>query len=182
MLAFSAIQNNDKVGVILFGNKIEKFISPKKGSAHILRIIRELINFEPTSRETDIAEALRYFTNVIKKKSTAFLISDLIGKKFDDAIKITNKKHDLVAVRVYDVRETEIPPMGLVKVKDAETGKMIWVNTSSQKVRDHYKIWWKQQEERVNDLLKKSGVDAVSIRTDQDYVRPLMNLFKKREK
>ena len=125
---------------------------------------------------------MRYFTNVIKKKSTAFLISDLIGKKFDDAIKITNKKHDLVAVRVYDVRETEIPPMGLVKVKDAETGKMIWVNTSSQKVRDHYKIWWKQQEERVNDLLKKSGVDAVSIRTDQDYVRPLMNLFKKREK
>ncbi len=182
VLAFSAIQNNDKVGVILFSNKIEKFISPKKGSAHILRIIRELINFEPTSRETDIAEALRYFTNVIKKKSTAFLISDLIGKKFDDAIKITNKKHDLVAVRVYDVRETEIPPMGLVKVKDAETGKMIWVNTSSQKVRDHYKIWWKQQEERVNDLLKKSGVDAVSIRTDQDYVRPLMNLFKKREK
>jgi uncharacterized protein (DUF58 family) len=182
VLAFSAIQNNDKVGVILFSDKIEKFIPPKKGSAHILRIIRELINFEPQNHGTDIAEALRYFTNVIKKGCTSFLISDLIGKKFEDAVKIANKKHDLVAIRVYDIRETEIPPMGLVKLKDAESGKMMWVDTSSQPVRDAYKIWWKQQEEKVIDLLKKSGVDVVSVRTDQDYVRPLMNLFKKREK
>jgi len=181
VLSFSAIQNNDKVGVIFFSNKIEKFIPPDKGTTHILRIIRELIDFKPENRETNIAEALRYFTNVIKKRCTAFLISDFIDKGFENAIKIANRKHDIIAVKIYDKRETEIPNIGLIKVKNAETGKKIWVDTSDPKVRSNYLIWAKRTDKKLDNLFTRSGVDVAKIRTDQDYVKPLINLFKRRE-
>jgi uncharacterized protein (DUF58 family) len=180
VLAFSAIQNNDKVGVILFSSKIEKFIPPKKGTSHILRIIRELVDFKPEEQGTDVANALKYFTNVIKKRCTAFIISDFLNKGFDDAIKIANKKHDIVAMRVYDHREKELPNAGLIKVKHAETGAITWVNTSSAEVRNAYAKWSTGHDQYLNDLFLRSGVDLVHLRTDQDYVRPLITLFKKR--
>jgi len=181
VLAFSAIQNNDKVGVIFFSNQIEKFIPPKKGTSHILRIIRELINFQPVHRETNIAEALRYLTNAIKKRCTAFLLSDFLNKGYQDAIKITNKKHDLIAVQIFDERETEMPDVGLARVKDAETGKQLWVDTTDRAVRHRYRKWFDHHQAHLNDLFIRSGVDAARVRTDQDYVKPLMNLFRKRE-
>ena len=181
VLAFSAIQNNDKVGVIFFSNKIEKFIPPKKGTSHILRIIRELIDFKPENKETDIAEALRYFTNVIKKRCTAFLISDFQDKDFDNAIKIANRKHDIIAVKIFDEREMEIPDVGLIKVKNAETGKTSWIDTSDIKLRKNHRKWVLRNEKYLDDLFIKSGMDVVKVRTDQDYVKPLVNLFKKRE-
>ncbi len=180
VLSFSAIHNNDKVGVIFFSSNIEKFIPPKKGRKHILRIIRELIYFKPENRETNIAEALRYFTNVIKKRSIAFIISDFIDSNFDDALTIANKKHDIIALKIYDKRETEIPSIGLVKMMDAETKKYIWVDTSNKKVRNTFNSWWKSSEKQLKEIFTKSGVDSVSIRTDEDYVKPLMNLFKRR--
>ena len=181
VLAFSAIQNNDKVGVIFFSNKIEKFIPPKKGTSHILRIIRELIDFKPENKETDIAEALRYFTNVIKKRCTAFLISDFQDKDFDNAIKIANRKHDLIAIKIFDEREMEIPDLGLIKVKNAETGKTSWIDTSDPKLRKNHRKWVFQKEKYLDDLFIKSGMDVAKVSTDQDYVKPLVNLFKKRE-
>ncbi|MFH1159752.1 MAG: DUF58 domain-containing protein [bacterium] len=181
VLAFSAIQNNDKVGVIFFSNQVEKFIPPKKGTTHILRIIRELIDFTPAHRETNIAEALRYLTNAIKKRCTAFLLSDFLNKGFQDAIKIANKKHDLIAVQIFDERETEMPNVGLVRVKHAETGHRMWVDTGDWQVRQRYQKWFFHHQEYLDDLFLRSGVDAARIRTDQDYVKPLINLFKKRE-
>ena len=180
VLSFSAITNNDKIGVIFFSNKVEKFIPPKKGRKHILRVISELINFAPANKETNIAEALRFFTNAIKKRSIAFIISDFIDSGFDYALKIANKKHDVIALKVYDQRETELPSIGLVKLKDAESGKFIWADTANRTVRENYARWWIQNNLRVNEIFSKSGVDYVSIRTDEDYVRPLMNLFKNR--
>ncbi len=180
VLSFSAIQNNDKIGVIFFSNTIEKFIPPQKGRTHILRIIRELIEFKPQNKETDIAQALGYFTNVIKKKCTAFLISDFIDTGFEDSIKIANKKHDLIALKIYDERETKLPSIGLVKMKDAETDDLIWVDTSSKKVRQNYEKWWKDAAQKQKEIFTKAGVDSISVRTDEDYVRPLMKLFKKR--
>lgn len=182
VLSFSAIQNNDKIGVIFFSDKIEKFIPPKKGKTHILRIIRELINFEPDNKNTNIAEALKFLTNAIKKRSIAFLISDFIDSGFEDAIKIANRKHDLIALKVYDKREAEIPSIGMLKVKDAESGKQIWVDTSSKIVRDNYAKWWKSQTEKQKEIFSKSGVDNASISTEQDYIKPLINLFKRRGK
>lgn len=181
VLAFSAIQNNDKVGVIFFSKNVEKFIPPKKGLSHILRIIRELIDFKPENRETNIAEALHYFTNVIKKRCTAFILSDFLNKDFEDAIKIANKKHDLIAVNIYDPRETEIPDLGLMRIKNAETDQQMWIDTSSAKVRLSYKNWYEKHNKYLSDVFIKSGLDVVKIRTDQDYVKPLINLFKKRE-
>lgn len=180
VLAFSAIHNNDKVGVIMFSDKIEKFIPPKKGRQHILRIIRELINFEPENRGTEITEALRYLTNAIKKRSTAFLISDFIDDDFDDALKIANKKHDIVGLRIYDIRETQLPSIGLIKLLDAESGEEIWVDTSSNYIRDSYNYSWRKHNEDLNDILLKMGVDYITISTTEDYVKPLMNLFRKR--
>jgi uncharacterized protein (DUF58 family) len=180
VLAFSAIQNNDKVGVIFFSGQIEKFIPPKKGSSHILRIIRELIDFKPANNQTNIANVLRYLTNVIKKRSTTFLISDFLDKGFDDALKIANKKHDLIALRIFDHKEYEIPPMGMVKIKNAETGDVRWADTSSVLFQQHYRKWASQKEKYLNDVFAHSGVDAAHITTDQDYVRPLLNLFKQR--
>jgi len=181
VLAFSAIQNNDKVGVIFFSNKIEKFIPPKKGTSHILRIIRELIDFKPESQKTSVAEGLRYLTNVIKKRCTAFIISDFMDKGFDNALKIAGRKHDLVALRIFDKREAELPNIGLTKVYSKETGGRKWVDTSSKTVRENYRKWWLEHESYLNRLFLKSGVDAAHFSTGQDYVKPLVNLFKRRE-
>ena len=181
VLAFSAIQNNDKVGVIFFSDKIEKFIPPKKGSSHILRIIRELIDFKPESQKTDIAEGLRYLTNAIKKRCTAFLISDFMDKGFDNAMKIAGRKHDLVALRVIDDREKELPRLGMTHVFNKESGKVTWVDTSSQKVRMNYAKTWMAHEDYLNKLFIKSGVDAAIFNTRHDYVKPLVNLFKRRQ-
>lgn len=180
VLSFSAIQNNDKIGVIFFSDKIEKFIPPKKGKTHILRIIRELLDFKPEKKNTDISGALQYFNNVIKKRSVAFVISDFIDENFEDALRIANRKHDVVALRTYDKRETELPSMGLIKMKDAESGKEVWVDTSNKETRNAYKKWWIDTEKKINETFKKSGVDYVYLRTDEDYVRPLLNLFKRR--
>ncbi|MEI6060882.1 MAG: DUF58 domain-containing protein, partial [Bacteroidota bacterium] len=172
VLAFSAIQNNDKVGVIFFSDKIEKFIPPKKGSSHILRIIRELIDFKPESQGTDLSEALRFLTNAIKKRCTAFIISDFMDNSFEQAIKIASGKHDLVAIRVYDARETELPAIGMVEVYDKESSGRVWVDTSSKKVRDNYSRWWKNHEGTVEGIFKRSGIDTAGIITGQDFVKP----------
>lgn len=181
VLAFSAIQNNDKVGIIFFSDKIEKFIPPKKGTSHILRIIRELIDFKPESQGTDLSEALRFLTNAIKKRCTAFIISDFIDHSFEPAIKIASGKHDLVAIRIYDARETELPSIGMIEVFDKETNGRMWVDTSSKKVRDTYSLWWRNHEKIIDGIFKKSGTDTAGIITGQDYVKPLMKLFTLRE-
>ena len=183
-LAFSAIQNNDKIGVIFFSDKIEKFIPPQKGRKHILYIIRELIDFKPESNKTDIALALRYFTNIIKKRCTAFLISDLLdSKSFEDELVIANRKHDLIALRVYDKRETELPPVGLRKVKDAETGERLWIDTDDRRWRMLYKNLWDENRLKLQHLLMKAGVDKVSIDvSEDDYIKALIGLFKQRGK
>ena len=180
MLAFSTIQNNDKIGVIFFSDKIEKFIPPKKGKKHVLHIIRELIDFQPESKQTDIGGALRYLTNAIKKSSTAFLISDMIDKNFDKELNIVARKHDLVALQVYDIRETELPDVGLIKLKDAESGERIWVDTSDKRLRISYKHAWGQNQLELQKTFTKSGVEMVSMSTSEDYVRALMKLFKMR--
>lgn len=180
-LAFSAIQNNDKIGVIFFSDKIEKFIPPQKGKKHILYIIRELIDFQPEDTQTDISQVLKYLTNAIKKRCTAFVISDFIDKgNFKDALTIANRKHDVVAIQVYDRREVELPPVGLMKIKDAETGIERWIDSSSARVRDTYRQWWDKRQAEMNDSFKKSRVDAVSIRTEDDYVKALIALFNQR--
>jgi uncharacterized protein (DUF58 family) len=179
-LAFSAIQNNDKIGVIFFSDRIEKCILPQKGKKHILYIIRELIDFKPESRKTDISVALRYFTNMVKKRSTAFLISDFMDKDVSEAMTIANKKHDIVAVQVYDKRETILPKVGYIKLKDAETEQRIWVNTNDSKLRQEYENYWSKKQNQLQHSLKKSGVDFVSISTDEDYVKSLIQLFKLR--
>lgn len=181
VLAFSAIQNNDKVGVIFFSDKIEKFIPPKKGRSHILMIIRDLIDFKPESKGTDITGALKYFTNVIKKRSTAFIISDFVDSNFEDALKIANKKHDMVALHLYDIAEQELPDLGLVPLLDAETNEIKWVNTSDKKVRIDYKSNALRRKDELSNTFRKSGVDVAEIATDHNYVKPLMNLFKRRE-
>jgi uncharacterized protein (DUF58 family) len=182
ILSFSAIQNNDKIGVIFFSETIEKFIPPKKGKSHILRIIRELINFQPEKRGTDITEAVRYLTNAIKKRCTAFVISDFMDEKpeIEQALSIANNKHDVVALRIYDRREQELPPIGMVKLKDAETGKYIWVDSSSSRTRKLYSDWWKKQDKRLDSLFIKCGVDYTSVNTSEDYIKSLVALFKKR--
>ena len=179
-LAFSTIQNNDKIGVIFFSDKIEKFIPPKKGKKHVLFIIRELIDFQPESNKTDIAGALRFFTNAIKKSSTAFVISDFIDNEFEKELTIANRKHDIVALQVYDIRETELPNVGLIKLKDAETGQRIWVDTSDKRLRTTYKHAWGESQLSLQKSFTKSGVDSVSMSTSEDYVRALMKLFKMR--
>jgi uncharacterized protein (DUF58 family) len=182
VLSFSAIQNNDKVGVIMFSDKIERFIPPKKGRQHILRIIRELIDFRPLSRRTNVTIPLRYLVNAIKKRSTAFLITDFLDDNYDDALKIAARKHDLVALWVYDLREQEIPSVGLIKVKDAETGELAWLDTSSVSVRNAYRENYLRKQEDTVDLLHKNGVDFAKIAAHEDYVKPLMRLFNKRAK
>ena len=180
-LAFSAIQNNDKIGVIFFSDKIEKFIPPQKGRRHLLYIIRELIDFRPDDRQTDINQALKYLTNAIKKRCTAFLLSDFIDHgNYHDALTIANRKHDIVAIQVYDRRETELPAVGLMKVRDAETGQERWIDSSSKRVREAYRTWWDKRQAEMNAAFQKSRIDAVSIRTEDDYVKALLALFDKR--
>lgn len=181
VLSFSAVQNNDKIGVIFFSDKIEKFIPPKKGKTHILRIIRELIDFKPDSKGTNLAVALKYMTNVIKKKSIVFLISDFYDTHFyTDALKIANRKHDLVALRIADKLETELPDVGLVKFRDNETGKQMWVDTSDKSFRKQFALNRLKFENTLKDTFNKSGIDYTNIYTHDGYIKPLMNLFKKR--
>ena len=180
VLAFSAIQNNDKVGVIFFSNRIEKFIPPKKGSTHILRIIRELITFEPENTYTDIAQALKYFTNVTKKRSTTFIISDFYDRNFDEPLKIAAKKHDIVALRIADRNEQTLPQMGLVNFFDQESQKRICIDTSDESVRNAFAKAYAEHEAQLQNIFTKYGIDNTLILTDDDYVKPLMKLFKMR--
>ncbi len=180
VLSFSAIENNDKIGVIMFSDRIEKFIPPKKGRKHILRIIRELIEFQPVSRGTDISESLRFLTNVIKKRCTAFVISDFRDKGYAKSLQVANNKHDIAALHIYDRRETTLPSVGLIRVLDAESGRERWVDTSNRRVRDNYAMKWESHVEMMQEIFTRSGVDHVSLRTGADYVKPLIMLFKKR--
>lgn len=181
VIAFSAIQNNDKIGVIFFSNKIEKFIPPKKGRTHILHIIRELIDFYPEDKQTNIEQALQYMTNSIKKRCTCFLISDFMDEHpFAHALAIANRKHDVVALRVYDPRENELPPVGMMFLTDAETGEQMWVDTSDKRLREEYARYMAEWEKELEGVFKRSGVDVAHIRSDEDYVRALMALFKQR--
>ncbi|MDQ3190105.1 MAG: DUF58 domain-containing protein [Bacteroidota bacterium] len=181
VLAFSAIQNNDNIGVIFFSDKIEKFIPPKKGRSHILRIIRELIDFKPENKSTDIGVALKYFTNVIKKRCTAFIISDFMDEEFETALKIANRKHDIVALQIYDERERELPNVGLVRLEDAETGELVWVDTSRKETRKQYAVASLKEDANLKEIFKRAGVDFTKLGTHQPYIQPLMNLFKRRE-
>ena len=186
VLSFSAIINNDKVGALFFSDKVEKFIPPKKGRSHLLHIIREIIEFEPTTDGTDISEALRYLTNAIKKKCTAFLLSDMIdvnedgSPRYEEALKVAVGRHDLSVIEVYDPRERNIPDVGLIHIKDSETGKAAWVNTSDRKMRLAYEEWFRNVEQTSSRLFMKYNVDKVSIAVDDDYVKGLMTLFKNR--
>jgi uncharacterized protein (DUF58 family) len=179
-IAFSAIQNNDKIGVIFFSDRIEKFIPPQKGKKHVLYIIRELLGFEPESKRTDIQGALQYLTNAIKKHCTAFLISDFISDDFSKSLVIANRKHDVVALQIYDKRERQLPSVGLIKLKDAENGSDLWVDTSDKRVRLAYEKNWRERQERLKQYFSQSGVNSTSIATDEDYVKALMKLFKQR--
>lgn len=179
-LAFSAIQNNDKVGVILFSDKIEKFIPPKKGSTHILRIIRELITFEPQSSGSNLTQAMQYFSNLIKKRCTAFLLSDFYDDHFEDAIKIASQKHDLAALRIMDERELEMPNIGLTKFYDPETQVTQWIDTSSRQVRESFAQASREHENAVTSLLDKYGIDHAELYTGEDFVKPLLKLFRAR--
>ena len=185
VLSFSAIINNDKVGALFFSEKVEKFIPPKKGRSHLLHIIREIIEFQPTTDGTDISEALRYLTNAIKKKCTAFLLSDMLdvdrdgNPRYEDALKVAVNRHDLSVIEVYDPRERSIPDIGLVNIKDSETGESAWVN-SDKKMRLAYEEWFRNVEQTSSRLFMKYNVDKVSIAADDDYVKGLMTLFKNR--
>ena len=180
-VAFSAIQNNDKIGVIFFSDRIEKFIPPKKGRKHILYIIRELLDFKPESNKTNLQCAIEYLTNVLKKRCTAFMLSDFIDDNdFKNALTVANRKHDVVAIQVYDRRMEELPDVGLMLVRDAETGHEEWIDTSSKALRNAHHEWWRERQLKLNDTFAKCNVDSVSVRTDQDYVKALLNLFAKR--
>ena len=180
-LAFAAIQNNDKIGAVFFTDRIEKFIPPQKGRKHILYIIREVLGFEPESQQTDLTVPLQYLTNAIKKRCTTFVLSDFIEERdFKNALTIANRKHDVVAIQVYDRRVEELPDVGLMKMVDPETGKDVYVDTSSRRVCALHRKWWIESQVRLRDTFSKSGVDSISVRTDQDYVKALMNLFAKR--
>ncbi len=185
VLAFSAAQNNDKVGCVFFSDHVEKFIPPKKGRSHVLMIIRELIEFQPESKHTRLSEAVRFLTNVSKKHCTAFLLSDFMNPVVDrealeDALKIAGRKHDLVGIRVFDPRERELPDVGIVELKDAETDRKVWVDTSSRAVREHYARMWRQLSDRIDELLKHNRIDTAQVSTDADYVTELIKLFKQR--
>lgn len=180
-LAFSAIQNNDKIGVIFFSDRIEKFIPPKKGRKHILYIIRELLDFKAESPRTDVGQAVQYLTQALKRRCTAFLLSDFMDQKdFRQPLTIANRKHDVVAIQVYDRRIQELLDVGLMKVRDAETGFERFIDTSDRRMREAQRKWWRQRSEYLHDTFNRSNIDSVSVRTDQDYVVALKNLFAKR--
>lgn len=179
-LAFSAIQNNDKVGLLLFSDEIELFIPPKKGKTHVLRIIRELIEFEPNSKKTDLTHALRYFSNVMKKKAIVFILSDFIDTGYDNALKIVGKKHDVTGIRVYDKLETELPKLGMVPMRDAENGEIVLVNTNSKSVRRNYRANYLKTVDYFEDSFAKSGSGIINTRIDESYVKKLLGYFKRR--
>lgn len=180
-LAFSAIQNNDKIGVMFFSDKIEKFIPPKKGRKHILFIIRELLDFQPANTGTDISKALQYLTDAIKKRCTTFLISDYIDdNNYQKALSIANNKHDVTAIQVYDKRDAQLPDVGLLKIKDLETGREQWLETSSSRVRQAHNKWWYERQQQTTEIMHRCRVDMASVATDEDYVKALMGLFQKR--
>ena len=185
VLAFSAAQNNDKVGCIFFSDRVEKFIPPKKGRSHILTIIRELIGFEPQSTRTRLSEPVRFLTNVNKKRCTAFILSDFLDSSqdadaLDDALKIARGRHDLVGIRICDPREAELPDVGILTLSDAETGRKVWVDTSARAVRDHYAARWRERSERIDRTLKHNRIDTALVSTEGDYVAELIKLFKQR--
>ena len=181
-LAFSAIQNNDKIGVIFFSDKIEKFIPPKKGRKHILFIIRELLMLESSSKQTNIGQAIEYMTNAIKKRCTTFIISDFFdGKDYSKQLQVANRRHDIIALQIYDQRMLELPNVGLLKVRDLETDQEIIIDTSSKKTRKAHKEWWIQHQTKLQKILSSSKVDCTHIRTDEDYVKGLTALFKRRQ-
>lgn len=185
VIAFSAIQNNDKIGVIFFSDCVEKFIPPQKGKKHIMRIILELLDFKPKNATTDVTEALRYFTHVIKKRSTAFLLSDFIEpnvsqEMLTDSLRLTNKKHDLVALQIQDKGEYTLPNIGLTQFMDPETGKIAWIDTSSKKVKESLAQWWFKRNQQIVESCKRSGVDLAVLDTNEEYVKPLIQLFQKR--
>lgn len=180
-LAFSSIQNNDKVGVILFSDKIEKFIPPKKGRKHILLIIREIINFEPESKGTDVGNALQFLTNAIKKRTTTFLISDLIDfHDYTKSLQVASRKHDLATIQVYDRRDSEMPDVGLVKMRDLETGAEAWIDTGNKNVRRMYAKAWYDRQQWISRAMTRSGVDMATVTTDEDFVKALLELFRRR--
>ena len=180
VLSFSAIYNNDKIGVIFFSDTVEKFIPPKKGRKHILRIIAELLDFQPASNRTNLSEPLRFFTNAIKKRCIAFVISDFIAPDFEEALRIASSKHDIVALKVYDPLEKAIPNVGLLKVADSENGGERWIDTSSRFTRDAYSNWWNNHIASITGTFRKCGVDHAELCTNDDYVKPLMKLFENR--
>lgn len=182
VLAFSAIKNNDKVGLILFTDTIEKFVPPKKGRAHILRIIRELISFEPAGKGTNIRQALEYFNHVTKKRSIAFLISDFIDEGYDNILRIISRKHDVIAVEVFDPREEDLPSAGLMKLRDAETGSERWVDTGDRAVQAEFRRFWRARRARQGALFLRSKVDAIPIRIDRPYIKPIVDFFRQRER
>jgi uncharacterized protein (DUF58 family) len=180
IVSFSAMQNNDKIGVIFFTDKVEKYIPPKKGRSHVLRIIRELIEFKPENTGTDIGNALAFMTNVLKKRSIVFVASDFISPDFEQALKISGKKHDTVAIQLFDEREREIPNIGLVRIDDLETGEEKWIDTSSSSIRTNYMREWDTRQKNLKTVFTKNNIDVVKIQTGQDYIVPLMNFFKQR--
>jgi uncharacterized protein (DUF58 family) len=180
VLSFSAIYNNDKIGVIFFSDKVEKFIPPLKGRKHILRIIRELLDFTSESKKTNLDEPLRFLTNAIKKRCTTFIISDFIVPEFEEALRIASNKHDIVALKVYDPLEQSMPDIGLIKVADSETGEEKWIDTSSASTRSSYEKWWSDHMAVIKNIFNRCGVDSAELRTDLDYVKPLIMLFEKR--
>jgi len=182
VLSFSAIHNNDKIGVIFFSDKIEKFIPPKKGKSHILRIIRELITFKSESKKTNIQIALKYFNNVIKKRAVCFIISDFMDKGFDKSLKIAKNKHDVIALRVHDEREESLIDVGMIKIRDTENGDLRWVDTSNKNLRDQFQKNYHKFEKNLKQTLQNSGVDHIDISTGKDYIKPLKNFFKNRGK
>lgn len=181
-IAFSAIQNNDKIGVLFFSDKVEKFIPPKKGRKHILFIIRELLDFTPENKGTDIGGALRYMTDALKKRTTAFVISDFIDDTHDyrTSLSVAANKHDIIGIQIFDKRDTQIPDIGLIRVKDLETGGERWLDTSSKRTRQSLSKWWYDRQQKMTETMRRSGVDIASIATDEDYVRALMGLFQRR--
>ncbi|HJE39125.1 MAG: DUF58 domain-containing protein [Candidatus Amulumruptor caecigallinarius] len=180
-ISYSAITNNDKIGVLFFSDRIEKFIPPKKGRRHVLFIIRELLDFQPQGVGTDISAALRYFTDALKKRTTTFLISDFIDTHdYSQALSIASNRHDVIGIQVYDKRDTALPPIGLIRMRDLETGAERWVDTSSSSVRKAYGRWWYERQQRMDAVFKRSRIDMTSIATDEDFVKALMGLFKRR--
>lgn len=182
VLSFSAINNNDKVGVVFFSDQVEKFIPPKKGKQHILRIIRELLDFKPESKHTNIALALEYFNNVVKKRCICFMLSDFIAEGYETALRIAARRHDVIGMHIFDPKEKELPNVGLIRVTDAETGQLHFLDTSSSRVREAQKEWFEKNHNYFKSAFAKSGADLISLPTNAPYTSPLLNFFKKRSK